>query len=50
MRTHSTLRRRVAVACGLVYGKAADVKTFDEALSDAKYKKVHLSHLRGKRG
>lgn len=26
-----------------------NVKTFDQALSDAKYKKVHWSHLRGKK-
>lgn len=43
-----TTRPIVVVVCGRVFGKPTDVKTFDEALSDAKYKKVHLSHLQGK--
>lgn len=40
----------VAVVFSRVFGTPANVKTPDEALTDAKYKKVHSFHLRGKRG
>lgn len=49
-RAYDTPRGRRWFAAAVDVGQPTDVKTFDGALSDAKYKKVHRSHLRRKKG